>query len=125
MSHALITLITAVAVGFLSGLGADVLAHASTLSSIVFGVLVGGGAFITGTLGTTKTILDILKTKKDLQKLDARVTLPSEQQIRKYGGIVYRQITRAAHLRVTEQEQISAKTFVVDVKEEISGRPDP
>ncbi len=79
-------------------------------------------------LGVTKTSLDIFdkrldirKKKRDEEKSNAKITTPTEEQIKAYGGVVYRQVTRNARAIVNQQERIvSAGDFVVHVHEERS-----
>ncbi len=57
--------------------------------------------------------------KRDEEKSNAKIIAPTEEQIRAYGGVGYRQVTRKAHEVVNQQERIdSIAEAVVNVQEE-------
>jgi hypothetical protein len=84
MSSALISAVAAIVLGTASTLAVGLIAHLSALASLIVGLLTGAVAFLVGTLGVTKTALEIhhkrleiRNTKRELQTLDNRIVIPS------------------------------------------------
>ena len=77
-------------------------------------------------LGATKTSLDIVdkrldirKKRRDEENSNAKIVVPTEEQIKAFGGVVYRQVTRNARKVVNQQERLdSTVNVVVNVQEE-------
>jgi len=114
--------ILAVVIALVFALIAAFIKHLSALAALAVGAVTGVVAFFLGTLGATKTVLDIRhkrleirKTKHELQTLGNRIAVPSDEQIRKFGGVVYRQVVRKAGLSITAQEHLEARSFIADL----------
>ena len=117
----LIVLAGAAVVGVLGGLVADFIDHTRWVSVLV-GLVAGA---ITFGLGITKTVLEIREKHLDIEKKSterkesgAAIVKPTKEEILRYGGSVYRQVTRKAHLIVTQRERLEPREFVADCEEE-------
>ncbi|HYL76199.1 MAG TPA: hypothetical protein VEU96_18460 [Bryobacteraceae bacterium] len=117
----LIVVAGAILIGAASGLATEFLEHSRWLS-VVVGLVT---AIVTSLLGTTKTVLeivdkglDISRKKRDLEKSNAAILVPTQEEISKYGGFVYRQVSRKAHVIVNRHEQVESREFVVNSDEE-------
>ena len=115
--------VAALVLGTFGGLITEFIGQARWFSVCV-GLITAGVTFGLGTAKATLEIkdkwLDIRRKKRDDEKSNAKILAPTEEEIRVYGGVSYRQVTRAAHLIVTQQERVQARDFVVDVAEETS-----
>ena len=122
--HYVIVAIVAITIGTVTAVITDGIEHVRWIS-VLLGLVAGA---LTFGLGVTKTSLDIIdkrldirKKKRDEEKSNAKIITPTEEQIKAYGGVVYRQVTRNAREIVNQQERIvSAVDFVVHVHEERS-----
>ena len=122
--HYLIVAIVAIAIGAVTAAITDAIEHVRWVS-LLLGLAAGA---VTFGLGATKTSLDIIdkrldirKKKRDEENSNAKIVVPTEEQITAYGGVVYRQVTRNACEIVNQQERIiCAVDFVVHVQEEQS-----
>ena len=122
--HYLIVAIGAIAIGTVTTAITDAIEHVRWMA-VLLGLAAGAVTFC---LGATKTSLDIIDKRLDIRrknrdedKSNAKIIAPSEEQIRAYGGIVYRQVTRKAHQVVNQRERIETTlAVVVNVEEERS-----
>ena len=122
--HYLIVAIVAITIGTVTAVITDEIEHMRWMA-VLFGFAAGA---VTFALGATKTSLDIIdkrldirKKKRDEEKSNAKIVAPTDEQIRAYGGVVYRQVTRTAREIVNQQERIeSIAEVVVNVQEERS-----
>ena len=111
----------AIAAGAFGGLLTQFIEHVRWISILV-GVITGGGA---AALGMTKTLLEIVdkrleirKKTRELKSSDSQIRRPTDDEIRKYGGVAYREVTRTAALLVNQQEHLKLTEFVADCREE-------
>jgi hypothetical protein len=120
--HYLIVAIASIAIGAVTATIADAIEHVRWVS-LLFGLAAGA---VTFGLGATKTSLDIIdkrldirKKKRDEENSSAKIVIPTNEQIKAYGGVVYRQVTRNARKVVNQQERLdSAVNIVVNVQDE-------
>jgi hypothetical protein len=120
--HYLIVAIASIAIGTVTATIADAIEHVRWVS-LLFGLAAGA---VTFGLGATKTSLDIIdkrldirKKKRDEENSSAKIVIPTNEQIKAYGGVVYRQVTRNARKVVNQQERLdSAVNIVVNVQDE-------
>jgi hypothetical protein len=119
----LIAVAGAILIGTVSGLATEFLNH-SRWASIVVGLATATATFL---LGTAKAIveivdkrLDIARKKSELEHLKAIILVPSEGDISNYGGVVYREVARKAHLIVNQREHVRSQEFVSSSSEERS-----
>jgi hypothetical protein len=115
--------VAALVLGTFGGLITEFIGQARWFSVCV-GLITAGVTFGLGTAKTTLEIkdkwLDIRRKKQDDEKSKAKILAPTEEEIRVYGGVSYRQVTRTAHLIVTQQERPLPRDFIVGVTEEKS-----
>ena len=121
--HYLIVAIVAIAIGAVTATIADAIEHVRWVS-LLLGVAAGA---VTFGLGATKTSLDIIdkrldirRKKRDEENSNAKIVVPTEEQIKAYGGVVYRQVTRNARKVVNQQERLDSTVNVVAYVQERS-----
>jgi hypothetical protein len=114
--HYLIVAIAAIAIGTVTAAIADATEHVRWVS-LLLGLAAGA---VTFGLGATKTSLDIIdkrldirRKKRDEEHSNAKIVVPTEEQIKAYGGVIYRQVTRNAPRVVNQQERLDATVNVV------------
>ena len=119
----LIAVAGAILIGTVSGLATEFLNH-SRWASIVVGLATATATFLLGTAKAMVEIvdksLDIARKKAELDDLKSTIVVPTEEDIRKYGGVVYREVARKAHLIVNRQEHAQPREFVSNSSEEKS-----
>ena|ERR1700693_1543541 len=121
MGASLLTAVASVVVGLIAGMGADIFAHLSVFVSVCAGVVTSVAAFTAGALGLTKTLLDIQHRRIEISRArreENLIRIATEAEIGHFGGASYQRIIKGARLTVTQQEQLEARPFIVNVKEE-------
>jgi riboflavin biosynthesis pyrimidine reductase len=109
--HYLIVTIVAIAIGSVTATITDAIEHVRWVS-LLLGLSAGA---VTFGLGATKTSLDIIdkrldirKKKRDEENSNAKILVPTEEQIKAYRGVVHRQVTRNARKVVNQQERLDS-----------------
>ena len=119
----LIAVAGVILIGTVSGLATEFLNH-SRWASIVVGLATATATFLLGTAKVVVEIvdksLDITRKKTELEDSKATIVVPTEEDIGKYGGVVYREVARRAHLIVNQQERVQSREFVSSSSEERS-----